>query len=72
MAFMQISIKLLIDLLELPEGTDLTGDTTGNLVIEVSHPSIPEDAPWVTPVWRREEEGEKPTFLYFDYDGRID
>lgn len=64
MAKMLISEPLLIQLLELPEGTTLGSTPPGNVELEVSHPSIPEGTEKVLPTWIKKD--DKTEFLKFD------
>jgi hypothetical protein len=53
----------MVKLLELPEGTSLGCDPSGNMDIEVFHPDIPKDAKNVLPTWVKE--GDTMKFLGF-------
>jgi len=63
MAWMKISGPLMVKLLELPEGTSLGCDPSGNMDIEVFHPDIPKKAKNVIPTWVKK--GESTEFLEF-------
>lgn len=64
MAWMEISEPLLVQLLELPEGTSLGCNPSGNIDLEIHHQDIPQDARKVLPVWVKE--GGQTKFLRFD------
>lgn len=64
MAWMDISAELLVELLELPEGTSLGSDPSRNIRLEVFHSSIPEGVEGVLPTWMKK--GDVREFLKFE------